>query len=270
MIKPNEATMQNIFKKILEDTANTFDFNVFGIFPYGSINYGLFMCKSDIDFIVPVIPSIIDIIYFKKYGQTYNTYDEINNFCVHVKFIDFREFCNYKNKLQLMELISIEEGYYYVVDKYKELWENIRQNTSELTANYSIEILRAGKGIMINAWNKTNTINNSEHYLCHHAFRLYTILKHYLATGYLNFNYEDWIISPQERLVDYDQLITIKSQGVPQDKIDEYSKAIYKFQDEIEKTIFLIVTLGLSSNKNNLMMDFCEVVMKDNLNFSEN
>ena len=87
-MKLDEIIMKSIINGVL-GIAKRNHFDVFGIFPYGSINYNLFTENSDVDFIVPVIPSIYDLATFRKYTEAFD--HTVSGIKITVKFIDFRE-----------------------------------------------------------------------------------------------------------------------------------------------------------------------------------
>ena len=102
-VKLNKDTMKNIFSEIFKRIVPKYPGRLFGLFPYGSLNYGLFDSTSDIDFVAPMIPSIYEIASCEKPSHTCSY--TIENIPVTIKIVDFRDFCRWKNKLQLMEFI---------------------------------------------------------------------------------------------------------------------------------------------------------------------
>ena len=243
-IKLSKDTMKNIFSEIFKRIVPKCPGQLFGLFPYGSLNYGLFDSTSDIDFIAPVIPSIYEIASCEK--PSYTCSYTIENIPITIKIVDFRDFCRWKNKLQLMEFISIEEGYYYVGKMYKPLWDNVRNHREDLIYSNCVDILKAGIGMMCNK-------------VIYHTYRLHNMLQHYFNTGVLEFNCNKLFGST------YEELVNIKNNGVSAEELEILKKSVSFTKQEIENFLSRLSILGFKKNYNNLLDDLCIEVLKENL-----
>lgn len=256
-VKLSKDTMKNIFSEIFKRIVPKYPGRLFGLFPYGSLNYGLFDSTSDIDFVAPMIPSIYEIASCEKPSATCSY--TIEGIPVTIKIVDFRDFCRWKNKLQLMEFISVEEGYYYVNDAYKSLWDNIRKNREEIISSNCIGILKAGVGMMSNKVNHTLSTNTNGHYRIYHTYRLHTMLELYYNEGILEFNCNKLFGSRYKELVD------IKNNGVGVEQLEVLTKCISFTKSEIENFLSRLFTLGFKKNYNYLLDELCVEVLKENL-----
>lgn len=255
--KLSNDTMQNIFSEIFKRVVPKYPGRLFGLFPYGSLNYRLFDSTSDIDFVAPVIPSIYEIANCEK--PSYTCSYTIEDIPVTIKIVDFRDFCRWKNKLQLMEFISVEEGYYYVSEPYRLLWDNIRKHREDVISSNCISILQAGVGMMCNKVNHTLSTNTNGHYRIYHTYRLHNMLLHYFNTGVLEFNCHKLFWG------DYEELVNIKNNGVSAEELEILEKSVAFTKQEIENFLSRLSILGFKKSYNNLLDDLCVEVLKENL-----
>lgn len=256
-VKLSKDTMRNIFSEIFKRIVPNYPGQLFGLFPYGSLNYGLFDSTSDIDFIAPMIPSIYDIANCSKPSYTYNYV--IENISITVKIVDFRDFCRWRNKLQLMEFISVEEGYYYVEEAFKSLWDNVRKHREDLIYSNCVDILKAGVGMMCNKVNHTLSTNTNGHYRIYHTYRLHAMLERYYSQGVLEFNCNKLFGNC------YEQLVNIKNNGINEEELETLEKSVAFMKQEIENFLFHLFILGFKKNYNNLLDNLCVEVLKENL-----
>lgn len=256
-VKLSKGTMKNIFSEIFKRIVPKCPGQLFGLFPYGSLNYGLFDSTSDIDFIAPVIPSIYEIASCEK--PSYTCSYTIKDIPVTIKIVDFRDFCRWKNKLQLMEFISVEEGYYYVSKMYKPLWDNVREHREDLIYSNCVDILKAGVGMMCNKVNHTLSTNINGHYRIYHTYRLYNMLRHYFNTGMLEFNCNKLFGS------DCEKLVNIKNNGARAEELEIVEKSVSSTKQEIEDFLSHLSILGFKKAYSNLLDDLCVEVLKENL-----
>ena len=235
-VKLSKDTMGNIFSEIFKKVVPKYAGQLFGLFPYGSLNYGMFDSTSDIDFVAPVIPSIYDIASCEKLSCTCSY--TIEDIPVTIKIVDFRDFCRWKNKLQLMEFISVEEGYYYVSEPYKLLWDNIRKHREDLIHSNCIDILKAGVGMMCNKVNHTLSTNTNGHYRIYHTYRLHAMIKRYYNQGVLEFNCNKLFGSF------YEELVNIKNNGVSVKDLETLEKSVSFTKQGIEDFLSRLSILG--------------------------
>lgn len=256
-INLSTETMSNIFSGISKKLMFKCTGRLFGLFPYGSLNYGLFDSTSDIDFIAPEIPSIYDIANCSKPYGTYH--DIIEGIPITIKIVDFRDFCRWKNKLQLMEFISIKDGYYYVSEPYKQLWDNIRKNREAIISSNCIGILKAGVGMMSNKVNHTLSTNTNGHYRIYHTYRLQAMLEHYYYKGVLEFNCKKLFESC------FEDLINIKNNGINEENLETLEKSVAFTKQEIERFLLRLSILGFKKEHNDLLDELCVEVLTKNL-----
>ena len=255
-VKLSKDTMKNIFSEILKRIVPKNPEQLFGLFPYGSLNYGLFDSTSDIDFIAPMIPSIYEIASCDK--PLYTCSHTIEGIPVTIKIVDFRDFCRWKNKLQLMEYISVEEGYYYVNETYKPLWDNVRNHREDLIYSNCVRILEAGIGMMCNKVNHTLSTNTNGHYRIYHTYRLQAMVERYYNQGVLEFNCNKLFGEC------YEQLVNIKNNGVVEEELEILEKRVEFTKQEIEKFISRLSILGFKKCYNDLLDNLCIEVLKEN------
>ena len=256
-VKLSKDTMKNIFSEIFKRIVPKYPGRLFGLFPYGSLNYGLFDSTSDIDFVAPMIPSIYEIASCEKPSNTCSY--TIEGIPVTIKIVDFRDFCRWKNKLQLMEFISVEEGYYYVNDTFKSLWDNVRNHRENLIYSNCVGILKAGVGMMCNKVNHTLSTNTNGHYRIYHTYRLHNMLLHYFNTGILEFNCNKLFGST------YEELVNIKNNGVSAEELEILEKSVAFTKQEIENFLSRLSILGFKRVYNSLLDDLCVEVLIENL-----
>ena len=256
-VKLSKDTMRNIFSEIFKRIVSKYPGRLFGLFPYGSLNYGLFDSTSDIDFVAPMIPSIYEIASCEKPSSTCSY--TIEGIPVTIKIVDFRDFCRWKNKLQLMEFISVEEGYYYVDETYKFLWDNIRNHREDLIYSNCVGILKAGVGMMCNKVNHTLSTNTNGHYRIYHTYRLRVMIERYYNQGVLEFNCNKLFG------ICYEQLVNIKNNGISVEELETLEKSVALTKQEIEDFLSRLSILGFKKVYSSLLDDLCVEVLKENL-----
>lgn len=120
-------SIKEILKK--EYTVLAGCYEVFGVFLYGSQNYGLASDSSDIDTKAIVVPSFSDLVHGKPVSKTVSfEYGECD-----VK--DIREIMNSYKKQNVNFIETLFTEYRFVAPKYEELYREIADR-NEMIAHY--------------------------------------------------------------------------------------------------------------------------------------
>lgn len=135
-------TLQNYY-----NVANC-DYNVFGVFLYGSQNYGLSTQYSDIDAVAIVFPTPENIVFKEKDAYTEVTGDNGN-----FHYQDVRDFFNQLRKGNPNAIEILTTNYYIVNPDYEYDWNSVRNNKNVIWQVNPNSTLKAFEG-MYNSYMK--------------------------------------------------------------------------------------------------------------------
>lgn len=159
---------------------------IFGIFLYGSQNYGIDTPDSDVDTKAVVLPSLEDIALNKR---PISIEHQIEN-GEHINITDFRLWMEQlrKQNINILEVLFTE--YYIINPKYKEIWQEMILHREEI-AHYDIKkAIASACGITLSKYDYINNKYPSNAELIDRfgydpkslasLFRSYDFLKRYL------------------------------------------------------------------------------------------
>lgn len=116
---------------------------VFGIFPYGSMNYGAFYENSDVDTRIVIIPSLKEICTRENFV---NTEKEIEG--NKVVYVDIRNFIKQLCNSSPAALEMIFSPFYYINPLYSDFYAKIYSNREEIGKMNIPKLLKACLGQM--------------------------------------------------------------------------------------------------------------------------
>lgn len=99
------------------------DYNVFGVFLYGSQNYGLSTQYSDVDAVAIVFPTYRNLIFKEK-----DIYKEVTGGNGNFHYQDVRDFFNQLRKGNPNAIEILTTDYYIINPDYTYYWNSIRNN----------------------------------------------------------------------------------------------------------------------------------------------
>lgn len=129
-------TLQNYY-----NVANC-DYNVFGVFLYGSQNYGLSTEYSDIDAVAIVFPTPENIIFKEK-----DSYTEVTGGNGNFHYQDVRDFFNQLRKGNPNAIEILTTDYYIINPEYEYYWNSVRNNKNIIWQVNPNSTLKAFEGM---------------------------------------------------------------------------------------------------------------------------
>lgn len=129
-------TLQNYY-----NVANC-DYNVFGVFLYGSQNYGLSTQYSDIDAVAIVFPTPENIIFKEE-----DSYTEVTGGNGNFHYQDVRDFFNQLRKGNPNAIEILTTDYYIINPEYEYYWNSVRNNKNIIWQVNPNSTLKAFEGM---------------------------------------------------------------------------------------------------------------------------
>lgn len=142
------------------------DYDVLGVFLYGSQNYNLNTENSDIDSIVILVPSIKSLLSEKEVSTTYEMKDH------HIVVKDLKAFNKNLLTLSPMAVEPLFAQWKWINDKYKYIYQSYYQNYAEEIAMACPAVLYDKVRAMIKAMARRNSLTGKQYIHCCRLVRL--------------------------------------------------------------------------------------------------
>lgn len=135
---------------------------VFGVFPYGSMNYGSFTNSSDVDVRVVIIPSIQDIFKNERFLSKEEKIDDNK-----VTYTDIRNFVKGLCNASPTHIEMIFSPFYYINPLYEDFYnKHIYEKREEIGKMNTPKLLKSCLGMMKAFKNpKERTYKKAYHYV---------------------------------------------------------------------------------------------------------
>ena len=232
---------------------------VFGVFPYGSMNYGAFYEKSDVDTRVVIIPSLKEICEREKF---INTEEEVEG--NKVVYVDIRNFIRQLCNSSPAALEMIFSPFYYINPLYSDFYAEIYSNREEIGKMNIPKLLKACLGHM-KSFSSSKRRTAKDAYHCNR-------LAYFCTELIKGESLERCFITPKEtnqiKCADtfgdevYEQFLISAESVVPQvqnyiDNVSVDSETLTKMIDIIYDVLYstimkaLFQTMGADLNENN-------------------
>lgn len=152
--KEIKAVLQNYY-----NIANC-DYNVLGVFLYGSQNYGLSTQYSDIDAVALVFPTYKNLIFKEK-----DIYTEITSGNGNFHYQDVRDFFNQLRKGNPNAIEILTTNYYIIDPDYDYYWNKIKNNKNVIWQVNPNATLKAFEGMYHSYMKKFESDNKPKDFI---------------------------------------------------------------------------------------------------------
>lgn len=263
MLNYPKETNEKIYRAVFYHYYHAIDMygedRVFGVFPYGSMNYGAFYENSDVDTRVVIIPSLKEICEREKFV---NTEEEVEG--NKVVYIDIRNFIKQLCNSSPAALEMIFSPFYYINPLYSDFYAQIYSNREEIGKMNTPKVLKACLGWMKSfSSRKQKSVKDVYHYnrlayFCTELIKGESLEKCFITPKEINqIKYTDVFQSE-----DYEQFLRDAESIVPQiqkyiDSVSVDSEILTKMIDIIYDVLYstmmkaLFKAMGADLNENN-------------------
>lgn len=255
----NEKIYRAVFYHYYRAIGTYGEDRVFGVFPYGSMNYGAFYENSDVDTRVVIIPSLKEVCEREKFV---NTEEEVEG--NKVVYIDIRNFIKQLCNSSPAALEMIFSPFYYINPLYSDFYAQIYSNREEIGRMNTSKLLKACLGQMKSfSSRKQKSVKDIYHcnrlaYFCTELIKGESLEKCFITPKEINqIKYADVFQSE-----DYEQCLRDAESIVPQvqkyiDSVSVDSEILTKMIDIIYDVLYstmmkaLFKTMGADLSENN-------------------
>ena len=136
------------------------DYNVFGIFLYGSQNYGLSTQYSDVDAVAIVFPTYKNIVFKEK-----DIYKEITGGNGNFHYQEVRDFFNQLRKGNPNAIEILTTDYYIINPDYAYYWNSIRSNKNAIWQVNPSATFKALEGMYNSYMKKFDSDNKPKNFI---------------------------------------------------------------------------------------------------------
>lgn len=136
------------------------DYNVFGVFLYGSQNYGLSTQYSDVDAVAIVFPTYKNIVFKEK-----DVYKEITGGNGNFHYQEVRDFFNQLRKGNPNAIEILTTNYYIINPDYAYYWNSIRSNKNVIWQVNPSATFKALEGMYNSYMKKFDSDNKPKNFI---------------------------------------------------------------------------------------------------------
>ena len=136
------------------------DYNVFGVFLYGSQNYGLSTQYSDIDAVAIVFPTYKNIVFKEK-----DIYKEVTGGNGNFHYQEVRDFFNQFRKGNPNAIEILTTDYYIINPDYAYYWNSIRNNKNIIWQANPSATFKALEGMYNSYMKKFDSDNKPKNFI---------------------------------------------------------------------------------------------------------